>query len=248
MVLKMTGARMFHLGEVEAIQTWNPVVGCLYHCYADGCWAAKVCGALMRDANAKIKAKYSQGFYVPKFFPEVLDKAKFSPGKTYFVVSMGDLFGSWVSDEWIHRVLETVRKWPRSRFFFETKNPVRYQDFIGEFPKTAILSTTIETNRSTRTSAAPPAWERWKVMRDLYWPCKHISVEPIVDFDLEELLTMLTAVRPWMVAVGYDSLANGLPEPSLEKTMQLIAELEKAGIKVERKLLREKIAMKGSWM
>lgn len=42
------------------------------------------------------------------------------------------------------------------------------------------------------------------------------------------------------VAVGMDNYGNGFPEPSLEKTMQLIEELEfNRGIKVFRKTLRE---------
>jgi len=47
-------------------------------------------------------------------------------------------------------------------------------------------------------------------------------------------------LQPWAVAVGYDNYNNHLPEPPLEKTMQLIERLEKAGITVFRKTLRER--------
>ena len=238
----MSRHRMFHLGEVEAVQTWNPVIGCLHRCYGDGCWAAKVCKVLQRDGNAKIREKYEKGFHVPRFFPEVLEKARFSRGKTYFVVSMGDLFGTWVLDEWIREVLAVTRKWPKSRFFFETKNPGRHMEFLGDFPVGAILSTTIETdNAEMWTSEAPNVFTRWVKFRDLKWPTKHISIEPIMEFNLTGLVRMIEIVKPWMVAVGYDSLKNGLEEPALEKTMRLIGALESAGIKVERKLLREKL-------
>jgi hypothetical protein len=41
------------------------------------------------------------------------------------------------------------------------------------------------------------------------------------------------------MAVGYDNYNNRLPEPTLSKTMQLIDCLEKTGITVYRKTLRE---------
>jgi len=41
------------------------------------------------------------------------------------------------------------------------------------------------------------------------------------------------------VSIGYDNYNWRLPEPPLAKTLQLIEELEKHGIKVERKTLRK---------
>lgn len=43
-----------------------------------------------------------------------------------FVSSMGDLFGSWVPDEWIAEVFEACKKAPWHTFLFLTKNPERY--------------------------------------------------------------------------------------------------------------------------
>jgi len=67
-----------------------------------------------------------------------------------------------------------------------------------------------------------------------------ISIEPILDFNYEPFVAELLKIRPWAVAVGMDNYGNRLPEPALAKTMQLIERLEKAGIKVYRKTLREK--------
>jgi hypothetical protein len=55
----------------------------------------------------------------------------------------------------------------------------------------------------------------------------------------------LVAAEPRAVAIGYDNYDNKLPEPSLTKTLQLIDSLEKAGITVYRKTLRE--AWNNAW-
>ncbi len=183
--------------------------------------------------------KYRDGFLKPKIWPSELER-KFKPKETYFVTSMGDLFGNWVSDDWIRRVLEHVNKFEETTFFFETKNPARYKDYLDLFPKNAILSTTIESNRDYKASAAPSVWDRFEAFKGIEWPTKHVSIEPIMEFDLSELAGMVLGLRPWMVAVGYDSLGNNLVEPELKKSLGLIVKLEREGFRVERKLLREK--------
>jgi hypothetical protein len=67
-----------------------------------------------------------------------------------------------------------------------------------------------------------------------------ISVEPIMDFDREEFGHWLILLNPEVVYIGYDSKGHHLPEPPLAKTLGLIDDLDGAGIKVERKLLRER--------
>jgi len=64
-------------------------------------------------------------------------------------------------------------------------------------------------------------------------------VEPIQDFNLDYFTERIIEIKPWAVAIGYDNYDNKLPEPSMAKTMQLIDRLEKAGITVYRKTLRE---------
>jgi hypothetical protein len=59
-----------------------------------------------------------------------------------------------------------------------------------------------------------------------------------MDFDLGILDKWLKDINPAVVYVGYDNYNNKLPEPSLAKTLQLIAELEKF-TRVRRKTLRE---------
>ncbi len=226
---------MFHLDTDYPIETWNPIVGCKHHCYGDGCWAARI--ALRLKDNPYVK-RYRDGFDHPKLIAKELRKT-WKPNTVVFVVSMGDMWGRWIEDRWIKRVLEACQNSPRTIFFFETKNPRRYYDWLELIPENAILSSTIEANSDYNLSEAPEVKERYAAMKQLEWGRKHISIEPIVDFDLEVFLRWIKDIKPVIVSVGYDNYGCNLPEPSLSKTMKLIEELKKF-TKVEKKQLREK--------
>ena len=55
---------------------------------------------------------------------------------------MADLFGDWVSSEWISKIIDVARDNPQHTFQFLTKNPRRYLEF--EFPENCWLGATIE--------------------------------------------------------------------------------------------------------
>lgn len=140
---------------------------------------------------------------------------------------MGDLFGDWVPRDWILKVIEATRNSPSSEFLFLTKNPGRYKEFVRLFPENIVLGATIETNRPHKFSKAPSVTERARAMVELQHKRKFISIEPIMDFDLNIFGDMIEGVTPEQVAIGYDNYHNHLPEPSLSKTMQLIERLSK---------------------
>jgi hypothetical protein len=75
-------------------------------------------------------------------------------------------------------------------------------------------------------------------MRELPFKNKVVSVEPIMDFDLEIFVQWLKDIGPVLVHVGYDNYKNNLPEPSLSKTYQLIDQL-RAFTRVKTLTLRE---------
>lgn len=62
-----------------------------------------------------------------------------------FMGSMTDLFGSWVSDGFIHEMLWTLNLYGEHKFLFLTKNPKRYKDFV--FPDNCWKGATV-TNDS----------------------------------------------------------------------------------------------------
>jgi len=88
-------------------------------------------------------------------------------------------------------------------WFFETKNPVRYYDFLNVFPENTVLSTTIETNRNYKVSKAPPTELRYLSMRVIKEFPKHVSIEPIIKFDMEVLVAWMQKINPVKVSVGY---------------------------------------------
>ena len=160
---------------------------------------------------------------------------KFPKSGIIFVVSMGDMWGSWVPDEWIRSVLESLKPcWekPDLMFFFETKNPARYVDFVDLIPPNSILSTTIESNFDHKVSKAPPPKERYQAMirPELREFAKHISIEPIMKFDLKTLYRWIQEINPKMISIGYDNYNAGLPEPAIEEVKELVDKLKRITI------------------
>ena len=122
--------RMFKLDGQERIQTWNPCKGCQHGCYRGKCWAAQMAEKLQQKGRAEA---YKDGFQLARV-PSELAKAGYLFGsrkpQTVFVGAMGDLWaysrGDWVISE----VLQTCRRYPWVRWFFETKVPSRYARFL----------------------------------------------------------------------------------------------------------------------
>ena len=217
----------------QVTKTWNPVVGCRHDCTY--CWARR-----LSQTKLKHLPQYKDGFN-PKLV-EAAFKRRFKDGEVVFVSDMGDLWGDWVPDEWIRRVLQHISKFPNTWFLFLTKNPQRYHDFINEIPSNAILGATIETNRdhiARMVSRAPEPSRRYESMKKLSWNNKIVSIEPILDFDMEVFLEWIMDINPILVYVGYDNYNNKLPEPPLSKTIRLIRELRSNGVNVDTKTIRE---------
>lgn len=218
-------SRMF-----EGLRTWNPWFGCNYHCYRDGCWPKKI---LAHRLGRGLKCDRCYNF-TPHYHQNRLAHIPKDP--RIFVVAHGDFFAPWVPHWVIEEVLEVCRETPKEMWFFETKNPVRYLNFLKLFPENTMLSTTIETNRNFTTDVrghTPLPIDRFRAIIKVGLPV-HISIEPILDFDLKELLRWMKVIAPVKVSVGYDSLNNMLPGPGYGKTVRLIEELEKF-TEVERK-------------
>jgi DNA repair photolyase len=211
-------------------RTWNPIVGCLHHC--SYCWAKRLVETKLKDTR-----RYKDGFK-PELFEHELEK-RFR-NKFVFVTDMGDLFGNWVPSEWIIKVIDAIKKSPSSLFLFMTKNPKRYNEFLSLYPDNVVLGATIESNREYNVSNTPKAAERYQALRDLKFNNKMVSVEPIMDFDLETFVQWISDIKPILIHVGYDNYSNNLVEPPLSKTKQLIDNLRKfTAVKILT--LREKV-------
>jgi protein gp37 len=174
-------------------ETWNPVKGCTHGCQY--CWAKRMAKWVYGDA------------FTPKIFENRLRYSK--KNKWVFVCDMGDLFCKAIPSEWIEEVIKVVAGAdPSNTFLFLTKNPRRFFEFLGSFSPNCILGCTIETNRDEivgKISKAPRVSERYKAMVELDWPRKMLSIEPIMDFDLEVFLDWISHISPEICAIGYDN-------------------------------------------
>ena len=208
--------------------TWNPVVGCEHNC--SYCYARNLALGRLR-----LLPQY-QDFKPYLVKAELL--SSFRSG-LIFVCDMGDLWGRWVPREWIEQVLAVVERSPDATFLMLTKNPLRYMEFVRQFPPNIILGATIESNLPypAITDAPDPGSRAW-ALACIPWNRKFVSIEPILDFDLNVLPQRIELVKPQFVYIGYDNWGNNLPEPTLEKTKELIKALERF-TEVRIKTLRE---------
>jgi protein gp37 len=156
-----------------------------------------------------------------------------------FVGSSTDMWADSVPSEWINRVLDYCKRFPNT-YLFQSKNPKRFINFSGRFPPNTILGTTLETNKQDLIqSKAPTIKERVEAMQSIGFTYKMISLEPMIDFDLEEFVQLIKSTNPIMVSIGADSKHSGLVEPSREKIDLLIKRLsEFTEVKVKDNLGR----------
>jgi len=163
---------------------------------------------------------------------------RYGSGRTIFIDHCNDLFAEDVPREWIERVLDHCALWPTNTYVYQTKNPGRYLSFIPLMLSTCMLGCTIETNRdiSSTNSQAPRPVGRFMHMKALNSSrILFVTVEPIMDFDVEILCDWLIQIGPEFVNIGADSKAHNLPEPPAEKILALIAALNTAGIEIRAK-------------
>jgi len=151
--------------------------------------------------------------------------------KTIFVGSSCDMFANKIPFSWIYATLKFCRDNPSNQYFFQSKNPKRMFEYADHFPKTAILCTTIESNRHYPEimGQTPPPSERAEYMGALSVLFKtHVTLEPIIDFDLPEMVALIRQCNPVQVNIGANSSygkKRNISEPTPEKVNALISEL-----------------------
>jgi len=152
-------------------------------------------------------------------------KTDLGNGNFIFVGSSCDDWAEAIPDEWIDQILEHCRLYPNNRYLFQSKNPTRYSLWLGEFPPFTILGTTIESNFNLLgVNKAPIVYERYQAMRQIEMP-KMVSIEPLMDCDIVEMMRWVSDIHPNFVSIGADSGNNHLPEPDKLKTALLIKAL-----------------------
>lgn len=175
-------------------------------------------------------------------FDEKELKTNLGTGNFIFVGSGCDLFANDIPTKWVIKTLEYCQKFD-NEYLFQTKNPKYFKKYIDDMPPKTNLCTTIESDvyywRIMRNS--PPPIDRGKMMFDLTLFPKFVTIEPILEFNLKEMIEIIKMINPIQVNVGADTGKNNLPEPPKEKILALISELEKFTIVKQKKNLKRLI-------
>ncbi len=189
--------------------TWNPIKGrcghnCSY-CYMHRYWK------MMKNDKFRLDVKEL--------------KTNLGEGNVIFVGSSTDM---WLGKtEWISNVLTHIAKYPKNTYLFQTKEPVNYHEWT--FYKNQILAITLESNRNYQISTAREP----RIRSAYFWAIPHtrkmITIEPIMNFDLDVFVDMIAVNEGDLeqVNIGADSGYNNLDEPPKEKVFALINELGK---------------------
>jgi hypothetical protein len=215
--------------------TWNPFVGREFGC--------NYCKPSFQNNHYFVMQHRRCGLFYPHEHPERLDLKKIPNEEIVFVCGDSDI--AFASPEYMRKVFEIMKQDTRRGriWFLQSKDPKCFQQYLKDIPANTILLTTLETNRDDyfRISGAPPASIRYQAFKDLDYPKKIVTVEPIMDFDLDVFVDWIVNLKPLAVFIGYNSHPKQvrLIEPHMEKTLDLIVALKNKGVRVLTKELRK---------
>jgi len=145
-----------------------------------------------------------------------------------FIGSSCDMFADNISREWLIRIFNHCKTFKENKYLFQSKNPRRIWEIKQYLPKDVVIGTTIESNRwyDKRMGRSPNIPSRVHYMRLLSEDFETmVTIEPIMDFDLDALVNLIKSIKPKWVNVGADSKGHKLPEPSKEMILELIDRL-----------------------
>lgn len=160
----------------------------------------------------------------------------YGDGKTIFIENCNDLFEKSVSPEFIKKILLHCKEYQDNTYVFQSKNPERIL-YMGKqwWPENNIIGTTIESNRHyPHISNAPAPVERATAMISIEGR-KFITIEPVLDFDVDILASWIDRIRPEFLNLGADSKGHGLPEPTMSKIIAFTQKLKDYGIELREK-------------
>jgi hypothetical protein len=176
----------------------------------------------------------------PAWFDERELKINLGEENFIFIGSSNDLFANDIPDEWIVKTFDHCRKFQENTYLFQSKNPMRIARMMwkGKIYNNLryIFCTTIESNRDYPEfmGNAPKIDDRFYGLSMIDSNATYLTIEPIMDFDLKIFVDKIKNIHQAhlsyyvkQVNIGADSGNNHLPEPSKEKLLEFISELEK---------------------
>jgi len=175
-------------------------------------------------------------------FDEKELKTDLGSGNFIFVGSSCDMWTDGIPFQQIQRILDHCIEYRLNSYLFQSKNTKRFPEFEyfwKELPD-FVLGTTIETNYHYKAMGnAPGTYYRMLAMITLN-ARKMVSIEPIVDFNLPEMIKLIRDIKPEFVSIGANTNWKvKLPEPPPEKVIALIDNLRQfTEVKVKDNLKR----------
>ena len=166
--------------------------------------------------------------------------------KTIFIEHMNDLFAKDVPNDFIRQIIAHCLRYPNNTYMFQTKNPQKIFKWMLFLPQNSIIGTTIETNREEyKTSEAIPVSMRHFHMCQIPSNFKRfVTIEPVLDFDVDILASWIANIKPDFVNLGADSKGHDLPEPTVEKIMKFVEKLKSYGIELREKYNLQRLKQK----
>lgn len=219
-------------------KTWNPFKGCGFTC--SYCIPSFQLQAKRQKHNCMRCYEYR-----PHFHPERLGQIPSS--SIVFVCGNGDLaFATFEQREAvIAGIVDFSRRHPRSprTFYLQSKRPECFRPHLRKLPENVVLVTTLETNRDRGyevvSTKAPAPSERYRQFLDLDYPRKIVTIESVMDFDVDIFASWIVNIAPELVYLGFNSRTKPkLPEPAPPKLATFATVITGTGIPIIGKTLR----------
>ena len=184
--------------------TSNPISGCENHTPEGLCLGGLFPCYAYKLANGRLRKRYLANgnfarpnidryknplidpFY-PRFWEERLIEGIYELGrkpKGIFVCDMGELFGDWIPDDWIKKILAACKVNPEHRFYLLTKQPQNLIKF-SPFPENAWVGVTC-TNQTMVLEATNHLYNH-RIAKTQF-----LSVEPLLSWDTSHFSRPLT--------------------------------------------------------
>jgi protein gp37 len=214
---------------------WNPFKACKFDC--------TYCKSSFKRQAKRQKHNCIKCYkYEPYTHPDKLTQSLPKTDHMQFIFTCSSADIAFCPTSYLEQILARIQKEPNKTFLIQSKYPKTFNRIV--FPHNVILGTTIETNRDDLykgIAKAPSPSQRYADFKAVKHSLKMVTIEPVIDFDLDVMLRWIKDINPCMVWLGYDSGENHLPEPALQNVKQLHWELSKAGFVVMLKTVREAI-------
>lgn len=158
----------------------------------------------------------------PVRFDEKELETDLGSGNFIFVGSSCDIFAEEIHPNWTRMVIEHCNKFD-NKYLLQTKNPNGFYKHLHDLDEKFILGCTIESDVYHYCMAkSPEPHNRASAMKKIKNK-KFITIEPILNFNVNYFAQMINEINPDWVNIGADSGVNKLNEPTSERIYKLIS-------------------------